>query len=157
MLEFNGFTAVKDGSFYRIVPIDTAKQQPVKVDTGKDAEMPRDASFMTQQIPLDYVKASDVANIVRNLMPRGTDIVVYEPTNMLIVTAPPSGMVKFMKLLETIDIPSSERDSIRTYVYNVENGEAKKLAEYSKVYAKQQAGVAVKLLPNYTGFACPHH
>ena len=141
MLEFNGFTAVKDGSFYRIVPIDTAKQQPVKVNTGKDAEMPKDASFVTQQIPLEYVKANDVANIVRNLMPRGTDIVVYEPSNMLIVTAPPSGMVKFMKLLETIDIPSSERDSIRTYVYNVENGEAKKLAEILKsLYAKQQVG-----------------
>ena len=35
ILEFNGFTAIKDGSFYRIVPIDTAKQQPVKIDTGK--------------------------------------------------------------------------------------------------------------------------
>jgi general secretion pathway protein D len=141
MLEFNGFTAVKDGSFYRIVPIDTAKQQPVKVNTGKDVEMPQDASFVTQQFPLDYVKANDVANIVRNLMPRGTDIVVYEPTNMLVVTAPPSGMVKFMKLLEAIDIPSSERDSIRTYVYYVENGEAKKLADILKsLYAKQQAG-----------------
>ena len=145
MLEFNGFTAVKEGNFYRIVPIDTAKQQPVKVNTGKDTEMPKDASFVTQQIPLEFVKANDVANIVRNLMPRGTDIVVYEPSNMLIVTAPPSGMVKFLKLLETIDIPSSERDSIRTYVYNVENGEAKKLAEILKsLYVKQQAGAAVK-------------
>jgi general secretion pathway protein D len=145
MLEFNGFTAVKDGSFYRIVPIDTAKQQPVKVDAGKDPKIPGDASFITQQIPLEFVKASDVANIVRNLMPRGTDIVVYEPSNMLIVTAPPSGIVKFLKLLETIDIPSSERDSIRTYVYNVENGEAKKLAEILKnLYVKQQAGAAVK-------------
>jgi general secretion pathway protein D len=145
MLEFNGFTAVKDGSFYRIVPIDTAKQQPIKVDAGKDPKIPGDASFITQQIPLEFVKASDVANIVRNLMPRGTDIVVYEPSNMLIVTAPPSGIVKFLKLLETIDIPSSERDSIRTYVYNVENGEAKKLAEILKnLYVKQQAGAAVK-------------
>jgi general secretion pathway protein D len=143
MLEFNGFTAVKDGSFYRIVPIDTAKQQPVKVNTGKDTEMPKDASFVTQQVPLEYVKANDVANIVRNLMPRGTDIVVYEPTNMLIVTAPPSGIVKFLKLLETIDIPSSERDSIRTYVYNVENGEAKKLADILKsIYGKQKGETA---------------
>jgi type II secretion system protein D len=143
VLEFNGFTAVKDGSFYRIVPIDTAKQQPVQIDTGKNPELPKDASFITQQIPLEYVKANDVANIVKNLMPRGTDMVVYEPSNMLIVTAPPSGIVKFMKLLETIDIPSSERDSIRTFVYNVENGEAKKLAEILKnIFTKQGAGAA---------------
>src|SRR3990172_8577152 len=35
ILEFNGFTAIKDGSFYRIVPIDTAKQQPVQIDSGQ--------------------------------------------------------------------------------------------------------------------------
>ena len=141
ILEFNGFTAIKDGSFYRIVPIDTAKQQPVPVDAGKEAETPKDASFITQQIPLEYVKANDVANIVRNLMPRGTDIIVYEPSNMLIITAPPSGMLKTLKLLEAIDIPPSERDAVRTFVYNVENGDAKNLAAVLKsLYGKQKAG-----------------
>jgi type II secretory pathway component GspD/PulD (secretin) len=141
LLEFNGFTAIKDGSFYRIVPIDTAKQQPVKVDAGKKPEIPKDASFITQQIPMEYVKAGDVANIVRNLMPRGTDIIVYEPSNMLIVTAPPSGIIKTMKLIEAIDIPATERDSIRTFVYSVENGEAKKLADVLKsLYGKQKSG-----------------
>jgi len=144
VLEFNGFTAVKEGSFYRIIPIDTAKQQPVPIQLGKRAELPRDASFVTQEIPLEYVKANDVANIVKNLMPRGTDIIVYEPSNMLIVTAPPAGLLKFMKLLEAIDIPSTERDSFRTFVYSVENGEAKKLAEILKsIYIKKgTAGAA---------------
>ena len=115
---------------------------------GKNPEIPKDASFITQQIPLEYVKANDVANIVRNLMPRGTDIIVYEPSNMLIVTASPSGIVKTMKLLEAIDIPSSERDSIKTFVYNVENGEAKNLAEILKsLYGKQKAGDARLLNP----------
>lgn len=141
ILEFNGFTAIKDGSFYRIVPIDTAKQQPVKIETGKDPEVPKDSSFITQQIPLEYVKANDIANLVRNLMPRGTDIIVYEPSNMLIVTAPPAGIVKTMKLLEAIDIPSTERDTVRTFVYYVENGEAKSLAAILKsLYGKQKAG-----------------
>ncbi|NJD57150.1 MAG: hypothetical protein FIA94_12205, partial [Nitrospirae bacterium] len=143
VLEFNGFTAVKEGSFYRIVPIDTAKQQPVQIGSGKSIELAKDGSFVTQEIPLEYVKANDVANIVRNLMPRGTDIVVYEPSNMLIVTAPPSGMLKFMKLLEAIDIPSTERGSVKTFVYSVENGEAKKLAEILKsIYVKKSAAGA---------------
>jgi type II secretory pathway component GspD/PulD (secretin) len=137
-LEFNGFTAVKDGSFYRIVPIDTAKQQPVPVRTGKNIAPSKDAGFVTQEIPLEYVKASDIANVVRNLMPRGTDIVIYEPSNMLIVTAPPQGILKFLKLIETIDIPSTERDSVKTFVYPVENGEAKKLADILKtIYGKK--------------------
>ncbi|MBA4372808.1 MAG: hypothetical protein C0402_08070 [Thermodesulfovibrio sp.] len=139
ILEFNGYTAVKYGSFYRIVPIDQAKQQPVPIESGKAQVATKDAGFVTQQIPLEYVKANDVANIVRNLMPRGTDIVVYEPSNMLIVTAQPSGIAKFLKLLEAIDIPASDRDAVRTFVYNVENAEAKKLAEILKnVYTSKK-------------------
>ncbi len=71
-------------------------------------------------------------------MPRGTDIIVYEPSNMLIVTAPPAGILKFLKILEYIDIPPTERDSIRTFVYEVENGEAKNLAEIlKKIYPEK--------------------
>jgi len=138
VLEFNGFTAVKEGSFYRIVPIDTAKQQPVQINMGKKHLPAKDSSFVTQEIPLEYVKAADVANTVRNLMPKGTDIIVYEPSNMLILTAAPSGILKFLKLLEAIDIPSTERDNSRTFIYYVENGEAKKLAEVLKtLYGKK--------------------
>lgn len=147
ILEFNGFTAVKDGSFYRIVPIDTAKQQPVPIESGKTPLLSKDGGFVTQEIPLEYVKANDVANIIRNLMPRGTDIIVYEPSNMILITAPPAGILKVMRLLESIDIPATERDAIKTFVYNVENGEAKKLAEIlKKIYAdkKTAAGAAVK-------------
>jgi type II secretory pathway component GspD/PulD (secretin) len=146
ILEVNGLTAVKYGSFYQIVPIDTAKQQPVPIATGKTPVVPKDQSFITQEVPLEYVKAGDVANIVRNLMPRGTDIIVYEPSNMLIVTAPPAGILKFLKLLEAIDIPSTERDMVRTFVYYVDNGEAKKLVEILKnIYAtKKDEGTPVK-------------
>jgi type II secretory pathway component GspD/PulD (secretin) len=138
VLEFNGFSAVKEGSFYRIVPIDTAKQQGVPIQMGKKSTPSKDASFVTQQIPLEYVKANDIANLVRNLMPKGTDIIVYEPSNMLIISALPSGILKLLKILEAIDIPSTERDSVKTFIYHVENGEAKKLAEVLKnLYGKK--------------------
>jgi general secretion pathway protein D len=145
ILETNGFSAVKEGDFYKIVPIDTAKQQSLPVVQGKTPTVPKDSSFITQEIPITYVKASDVANIMRNLMPRGTDIVVYEPSNMLIVTAPPAAMLKFLKILEAIDIPPRERDAVRTFVYSVENGEAKKLVEILKnLYASKKEEVGVR-------------
>jgi general secretion pathway protein D len=145
ILQTNGFTAVKDGEFYKIVPIDTAKQESLPVVAGKTPTMPADASFITQEIPISYVKAADVANIMRNLMPRGADIVVYEPSNSLIVTAPPSTMLKFLKILEAVDVPPSERDAVRTFVYYVENGEAKKLVEILKnLYASKKAEGGVK-------------
>ncbi len=130
VLEINGLTAVKEASFYRIVPLDTAKQQSLDVDSGKALDVRLDGSFLTQLIPLQYAKASDIAGILRNLMPRGADLIVYEPANMLIVTALPPTLVKFMKLISALD--EQDTESIRTFVYHVENGEAKKLAEILK-------------------------
>jgi len=63
LLEINGLTAIKEGSFYRIVPLDTARQQPLDIQKGKEFNMTLDGSFVTQLIPLQYVKASEIANI----------------------------------------------------------------------------------------------
>jgi type II secretory pathway component GspD/PulD (secretin) len=132
LLEINGLTAVKEGAFYKIVPIDAAKQQALDISKDKESIYTLDPAFITQIIPMSYVKAGNIANMLRNLMPRGTDIIIYEPTNMLIVTALPHTLVKFMKLVEALDIPEGETDSIKTFVYYVENGEAKKLANILK-------------------------
>ncbi len=127
ILELNGLTAVREGEFYKIVPIDTAKQQPLEVAKGKEPETRLDSTFITQLLPLEYVNASDISNILRNLMPRGTDIIVYEPANMLIVTSLPKTLVKFMKIIEALDITETESETVRTFVYYVENGDAAKL------------------------------
>lgn len=151
ILALNGFTAVKEGSFYKIVALETVKQQSVQIEAGKEPTIPKDASFVTHSIPLEYVSADDVANIIRNLMPRGTDIIVYEPGNMLIITAPPTGLLKVFKLLEIIDIPSTEKDTVRTFVYHVENAEAKKLAAIlKKMYSDKKTDGKAKTVKSVT-------
>lgn len=160
ILELNGLTAVKDGAFYRIAPIDTARQQPVPIEIGREPKLQLDSSFITQIVPLEYVKANDIVNVLRNLMPRGADLIVYEPTNLLIVTAQPAGIVKFMKILEALDIPGADRESVRTFVYYVENGDAKKLADILKnLYAerKEKKAAPVRpLIPTAPQMGAPH-
>ncbi|MCX7793779.1 MAG: hypothetical protein N2257_05170 [Thermodesulfovibrionales bacterium] len=138
ILEMNGLTAVKDGPLYRIVPIDTAKQQPLPVELGKKLVI--DHGFITQIIPLENIKASDAANTLRGLLPRGADLIIYEPSNLLILTAPPHAIVKFMKIIEALDIPVGDREGIKTFVYYVENGEAKKLIEVLKTIFGEKKG-----------------
>lgn len=132
ILEINGLTAVKDGPLYRIVPVDVARQQALDVQTGKEYIRRTDSSFVTQIVPLEHVKAGDILNVVRNLMPRGADLIVYEPSNIIIVTAPASALTKFMKIIEILDVNSLDRESVKAFVYHVENGEAKKLADILK-------------------------
>ncbi|RME62817.1 MAG: hypothetical protein D6778_10555, partial [Nitrospirae bacterium] len=144
ILEMNGLTAVKEGSFYRIVPLSKGKAIASEVTTGRQPTLTIDSGFVTQIIPLQYVKARDAANIMRRVMPEGTDIIVYEPSNLLIVTARPRAILKIMKILEAVDLPPSETENIRTFVYYVENGEAKKLAQVLKeIYKKEKTTTTV--------------
>lgn len=142
VLELNGLTAVKDGPFYKIIPLDSAKTQSIGVEGGKEVKVTLDPAFVTQLVPLEHVKAADVANILKGFMPRGADILVYEPTNMLIITALPASIKRFMKIIEAIDVADTETEAPRTYVYDVVNGEAKKLAEILKTLIQGEKGGA---------------
>ncbi|MBI5141381.1 MAG: hypothetical protein HZA20_04210 [Nitrospirae bacterium] len=138
VLELNNLTAVKDGNFYMITPLDQAKGLPLPTEKGREIEMSLDAGFVTQIVTLEYVKATDASNILRNLLPKGADLVVYEPTNLLIITARPASLARLMKVLEAVDIAETETDTVKTFVYYAEHGEAKSLAEILKaIYGTQ--------------------
>lgn len=153
LLDMNGLAIVRDGGVCRIVPVEAARQQPTDVVTGRDVTINLNSGFVTQVIPLEYVKARDIVDTVRNLMPRGVDMTVYEPSNLLIVSAPSSALQKFIKLLDALDIPSTDRQSSKTFVYYVENSDAKKLAETLKnLYSlKREEGSRPVSLPTSPG------
>lgn len=139
VLELNNLTAVKDGNFYMITPLDQAKGLPLPTEKGTDIQMSLDSGFVTQIVTLENVKATDASNILRNLLPKGADLVVYEPTNLLIITARPASLSRLMKVLEAVDVAETETDTVKTFVYYAEHGEAKSLAEILKaIYGTQQ-------------------
>jgi len=142
VLELNNLTAVKDGAFYTILPLDQAKGLPIGVQKGKEVVMSLDAQLVTQIVSLEYVKASDAATILRNLLPKGADLVVYEPTNLLIITARPQALQRVMKILEAVDVAETETEAVRTFVYYVEHGEAKALADILKtIYEEKRSSI----------------
>lgn len=142
ILDVNGLTAVRDNGLYRIMPVDIAKQHTPELRVGRDTAS-TDASFVTQIIPLEFIKGSEAAALLKNLLPKGTDVIVYEPANMLIITSSPSAIAKVIKLIDTVDQTVKDREAVRTHVYYVENGDAKKLAELLKnLYQSDRKGSA---------------
>jgi len=141
VLEMNNLTAVREGHFYTILPVDQAKGLPLGVGKGKDVEKQLDSQFVTQIVVVENVKAADAAGILRNLLPRGADLVVYEPTNLLIITARPNALRRLMKILEAVDVAETESEGVRTFVYYVEHGEAKSLVEILKqIFTESEGG-----------------
>ncbi len=126
ILELNGLTVIERNASYKIVPLDIERFQTREFEKLADLRFRLDGTRITQIIPLRYVKASDAVSLFRNLLPSGTNMMIYKPENILIANARPSSIVKFMKLIEAIDV--RDTDAIRTFVYDVEYGEADKLA-----------------------------
>ena len=144
MLELNALAIIKDGEVYRIIELDVAKQNSLEVSSGKSLKN-SDNAFMTQIIPIEFAKASDIASRIKPILARGTEIIVYEPSNMIIISGAPTTISKFIKIVETLDSSSSDNDNIRVFVYNVENGDAKNLANILKdVYSKGDGGKSGK-------------
>ena len=52
ILETNGLTAIKDGDFYKIIPIDLARTFPLDIEAGDKVKMQLDSSFVTQLVSL---------------------------------------------------------------------------------------------------------
>ncbi len=128
ILEVHGLTAVKSGAIYKIVPLDYARSQPLEIDSGRKVKYQIDSGYVTQIIPLEYIKADNILKVMKNLMPPGSDIVVFEPSNMLIATALPSALIKIMKIVEAVDIPLAEHETVKTFVYYIEHGDANRLS-----------------------------
>ncbi|MBF8297706.1 MAG: exported protein of unknown function, partial [candidate division NC10 bacterium] len=82
VLEVNNLVAVKDGLYYRIVPIAVAQQEPQDVQVGKERGEERER-YITQIVHLDYLSAEEMARILQSFLARGSKMVVHKETNSL--------------------------------------------------------------------------
>src|SRR3990172_3774971 len=63
VLEVNNLVAVKDGLFYKIVPLAVAQQEPQDVLVGKEPGEERER-YITQIVHLDHLSAHDMSRIL---------------------------------------------------------------------------------------------
>ncbi|MBC2704560.1 MAG: type II secretion system secretin GspD [Desulfobacula sp.] len=108
VLEINGFSTVESGKIIKIVP--TPKAKADNIDT-KIATRPIRAGtlgdrIVTRIIPLEYAKSNELKILFTPLVPKGSAVLSYRDTNMLIVTATMTSINRLLKIVEAIDVPS---------------------------------------------------
>ncbi len=102
ILEANDLTLVKVGNIYKIIPAREAKNYSTRIGTG--AWLPPDIDeFETRLVPLKYINAQSIANIVRALISKFGNIQTYEPTNTLIITDLRSNLKKILQIISKLD------------------------------------------------------
>ncbi|MDZ7664893.1 MAG: type II secretion system secretin GspD [Desulfotignum sp.] len=105
VLEINGFSAVDSGGVTKIVPIPDAKADNIDTRLTSAADEPADR-LVTRIIPLKYADSDELQRLFIPLLPKGSVMLSYRDTNMLIVTASLSSIERLLKIIHTIDAPN---------------------------------------------------
>ncbi|OGR26125.1 MAG: type II secretion system protein GspD [Desulfobacterales bacterium RIFOXYA12_FULL_46_15] len=128
VLEINGFSTVESGSVIKIVPAPHAKGDNLDTrlvtDTGQEETI--DDRVVTRLIPLEFAKADELKNLFSPMVPKGSIVLSYRDTNMLIVTATLSSIGRLLKIVEKIDVESIGK---QISVLPLKYADAKKLVQ----------------------------
>lgn len=132
ILSLNGFSVVKKNGINIVVPKRDIKITSIPTEVGSELGESSD-SFITRLVQLKNVQASEVANILKPLISREGDIVVYPATNTLIIIETVDNLNRILKIIENLD---------------VETG-----IEFIKIHNADAAEVAAKLVEIFGGTA----
>ncbi len=122
VLEANGLKTVRSGQVVDIAPREAV---PGKVVTF-------DGHLINEVIPLHHVSWKDAVTAIRELAPPKARVEIYEPDNLIIVSARAPELQKFIEMVRAVDTSSQEKAARLNWVYRVENGEAGRLAAVIK-------------------------
>ena len=100
LLRMNGAALVRDGANYRIVPREQALSSGVTPQLG-DSARPIPVGFSVQVIPLRYIAASEMRDILEPLVDPDSVVRVDTVRNMLVLAGSGTEMTR---LIETVDV-----------------------------------------------------
>ena len=128
VLQINGAAMVKTGPVYRILPSRNVKQLPLDIrrEPGSSAPSAGDSRVL-QIVPLNFVPAADMAELLTPYLSGGGDITFHQAANFLIITDAPANVGKLLELVQVFD--SDVFGGKRVRVYALENSRATSLVE----------------------------
>lgn len=105
-LAINGLAVVPGDGFYKVKQARAAQRD--NIDTFSGAYYPTSDQMITRIIKLKYISADEVNKQLRILTSKDGELVVYTPTNSLIVSDYGANMDRIMKILEQLDVQGFE-------------------------------------------------
>ncbi len=135
VLQINGAAIVRTGPLYRIIPSRNARQLPLDIRRGREASAaPAGGSRVLQIVPMDFVPAAEMAELLNPFLSDGGDITYHRAANFLIVTDTPANVAKLLELVRIFD--SDVFGGKRVRLYELRNSRATNLAlELEDIFA----------------------
>ena len=121
ILEINGFTSVRaEDGIINIIPIQQGKSAPGPV--GVDENSRDNREIRVRVIPLKNISANKLVSVVRPLLPSGSHLSAYPPTNSLIVADNALNINKLLRIIARLDQDTEAQvDIVRLKYANANN------------------------------------
>lgn len=143
-LEANGFTISKQGQFLRIIEIKDYARTSDPILT-EDRSVPNEDRMITQIIQLKHIDAAEMNDVMGNLTTSHASVIVYQPTNSLIITELAANLRRLKTLIDQLDVPGGQEE---LWVYQVLNADAADIAgKITEIFEQESAGSAPKATP----------
>ncbi len=104
-MEVYGFTLIEAGNVTKVVPSHEARQRG---SFGPGGSQSGD-KIITRLIPMQYVKAPDMVDTLRPLLPITSFISAFKGTNTLIIVDFASNVNKLRGIINKLDVPGQEQ------------------------------------------------
>jgi general secretion pathway protein D len=145
VLQVKGFTTVDaPGGVVKVIPIRDAKE--TSIDTRATLGAPDTDRFVTRLIPLRYVDAEAISNVLKPLVSKEAALVAYPATNTVILTDSAANINRILQILEAIDVETHKEELA---MIRVQYADAQTLAEQlSEVFGGEvsaSTGVATQV------------
>ena len=135
VLQINGAAIVRTGPVYRILPSRNVRRLPLDIRRGPEpSASPAGAGRVLQIVPLNFVPAADMAELLNPYLSDGGDITYHRAANFLIITDAPANLGKLLELVRVFD--SAVFGGKRVRVYAIQNSRATNLVlELESIFA----------------------
>ncbi len=145
VLNTHGFSAVNSGSVIKIMPLPEARSQNLDTRFSSRSEKFND-SMVTRIVPLKYADSNDIKKLFTPLISKGSVILSYTDTNMLIITESLSNIQRLLKIIQAVDIIGIGK---KISVMPVEHADANKLVKnLSSIFTARSKGEKGKTDPD---------
>ena len=93
------------GPFYKIVETAKAKTEVVPIFLNSES-VPSEDRLVTRIVNLKHIDVNDVSQVLSKFKTQAGDITVYQPGNSLIITDLGSNIVRMLKFVAELDVPT---------------------------------------------------
>ena len=115
LLRMNEAALLFDGSRYQVVPRASALQGPLQTQLG-DSSNPLPAHFSVRVVPLRFVSATEMQNILSPFTAEGTVLRVDLKRNLLVLAGPGTELAQLLGLVDVFDVDWISGMSVALFV-----------------------------------------